>query len=178
VTRRGTFSTRRTCSVKSTGRVVESILFETCSPIKPVLAMPFRDEWRGDFVFSCPSCFRCARHASARRTNVGRFPRKPKETNGGRYRILTCDFHRVKVARHFVIRELRRTLGSAQECSGAYFQKLTNTGQKAGPINGPTSNRVGTQFSFDSLCILAVAVLPTVADWPLLRAGNWTQFTC
>src|ERR1700677_522221 len=87
--RRGTFSTRRTCSVKSTGRVVESILFETCSPIKPVLATPLRDERRGDFVFSCPSCFRCARHASGRRRVRSRFPRKPKETNGGRYRIRT-----------------------------------------------------------------------------------------
>jgi hypothetical protein len=58
------------------------------------------------------------------------------------------------------------------------FQKLTNTGQKAGPINGPTSNRVGTQFSFDSLRILAVTVLPTIADWSLLRVGNWTHFNC
>jgi len=49
--------------------------------------------------------------------------------NGGRYRIRTYDFHRVKVARHFVIRELRRTLGSAQE---HIFEKLTNRGQKAG----------------------------------------------
>jgi hypothetical protein len=31
------------------------------------------------FVFSCPSCFRCARHASGRRRVRGRFPRKPKE---------------------------------------------------------------------------------------------------
>ena len=129
--RRGTFSTRRTCSVKSTGRVVESILFETCSPIKPVLATPFRDEWRGDFVFSCPSCFRCARHASGRRRVRSRFPRKPKETNGGRYRIRTYDFHRVKVARCFVIRELRRTLGSAQECSGAYFSKTYEHGPES-----------------------------------------------
>src|SRR5580704_360126 len=56
------------------------------SPIEPVLATPFRDEWRGDFVFSCPSCFGSARHASGRRCVRGRFPRKPKEKNGGRCR--------------------------------------------------------------------------------------------
>ena len=40
---------------------------------------------------------------------------------GGRYRTRTYDFHRVKVATYFVIRELRGMLGSARECSGAYF---------------------------------------------------------
>jgi hypothetical protein len=45
-------------------------------------------------------------------------------------------------------------------------------------MNGPTSNRVGTQFSFDSLRILAVTVSPTIADWSLLRVGNWTHFNC
>jgi hypothetical protein len=37
-------------------------------------------------------------------------------------------------------------------------------------------NRVGTQGSFDSLRVLAVAILPTIADWTLLRVGNWTHF--
>src|SRR5580658_7090778 len=69
-------------------------------------------------------------------------------------------------------------LGSTQKCLGAYFSKAYEHGQKAGPINGPASNWVGTQFCFDSLCILAVAVLSTVADWSLLRVGNWTHFNC
>ena len=51
--------------------------------------------------------------------------------DGGRYRIRTYDFHRVKVARRFVIRELRGTLGSAQECSGAYFSKTYERGPES-----------------------------------------------
>src|ERR1700687_4610890 len=76
---RGNPSTRRTCSVKSTGRVVESILFETCSPIKPVLATPFRDEWRGDFVFSCPSCFRCLDTHQGTGAYGADFPASPRK---------------------------------------------------------------------------------------------------
>jgi hypothetical protein len=52
-----------------------------------------------------------------------------------------------------------------------FFKNLRTRAQKTGPVNGPTSNRVGTQFSFDSLCIFAVAVLPTVAD--LVSSARW-----
>ena len=38
--------------------------------------------------------------------------------------------------------------GSLQSDS---YGECSEAGPKAGPINGPTSNRVGTQFSFDSL---------------------------
>jgi hypothetical protein len=54
-----------------------------------------------------------------------------EDKDGGRYRIRTYDFHRVKVARHFVIRELRRPLGSAEKCSGAYFSKTYEHGPES-----------------------------------------------
>jgi len=50
---------------------------------------------------------------------------------GGRYRILTYDFHRVRGARCFVIRELQGALGSAQECSGAYFSQTYEHGPES-----------------------------------------------
>jgi hypothetical protein len=55
-----------------------------------------------------------------------------EDKDGGRYRIRTYDFHRVKVARCLVIRELQGTLGSAQECSGAYFSKTYEHGPESG----------------------------------------------
>jgi hypothetical protein len=49
---KGTFSTSANLFGqihRESGRVH---FVHTCSPIEPVLATPFRDEWRGDFVFS------------------------------------------------------------------------------------------------------------------------------
>ena len=88
--------------------------------------------------------------------------------NGGRYRIRTYDFHRVKVAKCFVIKELRGMLVSAQECSGAYF---STRARKMDPQMDPRETGLAPTFSFDSLCIFAVAVLPTVAE--LASSAHW-----
>ena|ERR1022692_1508712 len=98
-----------------------------------------------------------------------RFSGKPKKTNGGRYRIRTHDFHRVKVARCLVIRELQGTLGSAPECSGAYFSKTYEHGPESWTHKW-THVKPGWHPVFFSsrFAFLAVAGLSTIADWSLL----------
>jgi len=65
----------------------------------------------------------------------------------------------VKVARCFVIRELRGALGSAQECSGAYFSKTYEHGPESWthkwthvkPGWHPVFFRLASHFGGDSL---------------------------
>ena len=69
------------------------------------------------------------------------------------------NFHRVKVVRCFLIRELRGALGSAQECSGAYFSKTYEHGPESWthkwthvkPGWHPVFFRLASHFGGDSL---------------------------
>jgi hypothetical protein len=51
-------------------------------------------------------------------------------------------------------------LGSVKECSGAYF---STRARKMDPQMDPRETGLAPSFSSDSLCIFAVAVLPSVA---------------
>ena len=66
--------------------------------------------------------------------------------DGGRYRIRTYDFHRVNVATCFVIKELRGMLGSAQECSEAYFS--TRASKMDPRETGLAPSFLSTRFAF------------------------------
>jgi hypothetical protein len=75
-----------------------------------------------------PSGWHRAENLASRTTTQFQMVESSEDKDGGRYRIRTYDFHRAKVVRCFVIRELR---GAAQECSGAYFSKTYEHGPES-----------------------------------------------
>ena len=87
--------------------------------------------------------------------------------NGGRYRIRTYDFHRVKVATCLVIKGLRGMLGGAPECSGAYF---STRARKMDPQMDPHETGLAPTFFFRLLLHFRGGSLATVAD---LAFAHW-----
>ena len=80
--------------------------------------------------------------------------------------IRTYDFQRAKVATCFVIRELLGMLGSARECSGAYFSTRS---RKMNPQVDPREIGLGTRFFSTRFALSQRHCCQLLQSWPLLR---------
>ena len=125
-----------------------------------------------------------AENLASRTTTHFQMVESSEDKDGGRYRIRTCDFHRVKVVRYFVIRELRGALGSAQECSGAYFSKTYEHGPESWthkwthvkPGWHPVFFRLASHFGGDSQ-LLRTGLFCALATGPTSTAPSQLQRT-